>query len=30
MKYTAVVAATASEPATMQFLAPYSGCTLGE
>jgi F-type H+-transporting ATPase subunit alpha len=30
MKYTSVVSATASEPATMQFLAPYSGCTLGE
>ena len=30
MKYTIVVAATASEPAPMQFLAPYSGCAMGE
>ena len=30
MKYTIVVAATASEPAPLQFLAPYSGCTMGE
>ena len=30
MEYTAVVAATASEPAPMQFLAPYAGCTMGE
>jgi F-type H+-transporting ATPase subunit alpha len=30
MKYTTVVAATESDPATLQFLAPYSGCTLGE
>ncbi len=30
MAYTTVVAATASEPAPMQFLAPYSGCTMGE
>ena len=30
MEYSAVVAATASEPAPMQFLAPYSGCTMGE
>jgi len=27
---TIVVSATSSEPATLQFLAPYSGCTLGE
>jgi proton translocating ATP synthase F1 alpha subunit len=27
---TIIVAATSSEPATLQFLAPYSGCTLGE
>ena len=30
MEYSIVVAATASEPAPMQFLAPYSGCTMGE
>ena len=30
MEYTTVVAATASEPAPMQFLAPYAGCTMGE
>jgi len=30
MKYTTVVSATASEPAPLQFLAPYSGCTMGE
>jgi F-type H+-transporting ATPase subunit alpha len=30
MKYTIVVAATASESAAMQFIAPYSGCTIGE
>ncbi|MBF0333453.1 MAG: F0F1 ATP synthase subunit alpha [Alphaproteobacteria bacterium] len=30
MDYTIVVAATASEPAPMQFLAPYTGCTMGE
>ncbi|MBF0460343.1 MAG: F0F1 ATP synthase subunit alpha [Magnetococcales bacterium] len=30
MAYTTVVAATASEPAPMQFLAPYSGCAMGE
>ncbi len=30
MEYTVVVAATASEPAPLQFLAPYSGCTIGE
>ncbi len=30
LKYTIVVAATASEPAPMQFLAPYAGCALGE
>merc|ERR1712178_354866 len=28
--YTVVVAATASEAAPLQFLAPYSGCTIGE
>jgi len=30
MAHTVVVAATASDPASMQFLAPYSGCTMGE
>jgi F-type H+-transporting ATPase subunit alpha len=30
MDYTIVVAATASDPAPLQFLAPYIGCTMGE
>jgi F-type H+-transporting ATPase subunit alpha len=30
MKYSIVVAATASEPAPMQFIAPYTGCAMGE
>ncbi|MEF2838471.1 MAG: F0F1 ATP synthase subunit alpha [Oscillospiraceae bacterium] len=30
MEYTTVVSATASELAPMQFLAPYTGCTMGE
>src|SRR5213080_1384587 len=30
MAYTIVVAATASDPAAMQYIAPYSGCTMGE
>ena len=30
MDYTIVVAATASDSAAMQFIAPYSGCTMGE
>ncbi len=30
MKYSIVVSATASEPAPLQFLAPYTGCTMGE
>jgi F-type H+-transporting ATPase subunit alpha len=30
MDYTIVVSATASEPAPFQFLAPYSGCAMGE
>ena len=30
LEYTCVVAATASDPAPMQFLAPYAGCTIGE
>merc|ERR1719359_1801959 len=29
MKYTTIVAATASESAPLQFLAPYSGCAIG-
>ena len=28
--YTIVVSATASDPAPLQFLAPYTGCTFGE
>jgi len=30
MEYTIIVAATASDPASLQFLAPYVGCTIGE
>jgi len=30
MKYSIIVAASASDPAPLQFLAPYSGCTIGE
>ncbi len=30
LEYTIVVAATASEPAPLQFLAPYSACAMGE
>ena len=30
MEYSVVVAATASDPAPMQFLAPYTGCAIGE
>ena len=30
MDHTIVVAAGASDPASMQFIAPYSGCTMGE
>ncbi len=30
MDYTIVVAATASESAAMQYIAPYAGCTMGE
>jgi len=30
MEYTTVVSACASDPATQQFLAPYSGCSIGE
>ena len=30
MDYTVVVAATASDPAPMQYIAPYAGCAIGE
>ena len=30
LDYTVVVAATASDPAPLQYLAPYTGCTIGE
>ncbi len=30
MEFTTVIAATASEAAPLQFIAPYSGCTMGE
>ncbi len=30
MEYSIIVAATASDPAPMQFLAPYTGCAMGE
>jgi len=30
MEYTTVVAATASEPAPLQYIAPYTGCAMGE
>ncbi|MBV9404139.1 MAG: F0F1 ATP synthase subunit alpha [Acidobacteriaceae bacterium] len=30
MDYTIVVAATASDPAPMQYIAPYAGCAIGE
>ncbi len=30
MEYTTVVVATASEPAPLQYIAPYSGCAMGE
>src|SRR4029079_8453674 len=30
MEYTTVVLASASDPAPMQFISPYSGCTMGE
>ena len=30
MEYSIVVAATASEPAPLQFIAPYAGCAMGE
>jgi F-type H+-transporting ATPase subunit alpha len=30
LKHTIIVAATASEPAALQFMAPYAGCAMGE
>jgi len=30
LKYTIIVAATASDPVALQYLAPYSGCAMGE
>jgi F-type H+-transporting ATPase subunit alpha len=30
MAYTTIVAATAAEPAPLQFISPYTGCTMGE
>ena len=30
MEYSVVVSATASDPASLQYLAPYSGCAIGE
>ena len=30
MEYSIIIAATASDPAPMQFLAPYTGCAMGE
>ena len=30
MDHTIVVAATASDPAALQYFAPYSGCAIGE
>jgi len=30
LQYSIIVAATASDPAPLQFLAPYSGCAMGE
>jgi F-type H+/Na+-transporting ATPase subunit alpha len=30
LEYSIIVAATASDPAPMQYLAPYTGCTMGE
>lgn len=30
LEYTTVVVASASEPAALQYIAPYSGCTMGE
>ncbi len=30
MEYTTIVSATAAQPATMQYIAPYAGCAMGE
>ena len=30
LEYSIIVAATASDPAPMQFLAPFAGCAMGE
>ncbi|MEN6344730.1 MAG: F0F1 ATP synthase subunit alpha [Armatimonadia bacterium] len=30
LEYTCIVAATASDPAALQYIAPYAGCTIGE
>ena len=30
MEYTTVVSSTASEPAPLQFISAYTGCTIGE
>ena len=30
MEYTTIVSASASEPATLQYIAPYAGCAMGE
>ena len=30
MEYTIIVSATASEPAPMQYISPYTGCAMGE
>jgi len=30
LEYTIIVAASASDPASLQFIAPYAGCTMGE
>jgi F-type H+-transporting ATPase subunit alpha len=30
MEYTTIIAACASDPATLQYVAPYSGCAIGE
>ena len=30
LEYTIIVAATASDPATLNYIAPYAGCTMGE
>src|SRR5205807_4560584 len=30
LKHTIIVAASASTPASLQYIAPYSGCTMGE